>query len=322
MAGAGQLTNTFDRYDAIGEREELSDLISDISPTDTPLTSNIGSAPTGNTFFEWQTDSLAAAAQNHQIDGFDVTTFTAQTATTRLGNYTSISEKDFMVSGTQERMNKAGRSSEVGYLATKAAKELKRDCETNYLANNAAVAGNGTTAREGAGIVAFIKTNTDKSATNGTDPVWTSSPTGARSDGVERADSETILKSVIKKVYDSGGDPTMVMVPSFLKQQASAYAGIAAQRFMAPAGPSTIVGAADLYVSDFGTLSIVPNRFMRAIDMLVIDPMEVRERVFRDFELHELAKTGDAEKRLLVVEKGLQVDNEAAHGIATDLTSA
>ena len=100
MAGAGQLTNVFDSYDVVGMREELSDLIADISPTDTPLMSNIGSAPTGNTYFEWQTDALDAAAQNHQIDGFDVTTYSAVTATGRIGNYTSISEKDFMISGT------------------------------------------------------------------------------------------------------------------------------------------------------------------------------------------------------------------------------
>lgn len=321
MAGAGQLTNVFDRYDAIGVREELSDLIADISPTDTPFTSNIGEESCENTYFEWQTDALDTAAQNHQIDGFDITTYSQVTATSRIGNYTSISEKDFMISGTTEAVNKAGRASEVGYQATKSAKALKRDVETNFTANNAAVAGDGTTARETGGIVAFLKTNTS-AGTNGADPVWTSSPTGARSDGSERTSSETILKNVIKQVYDSGGDPSLIMVGSFQKQEFSAFAGIAAQRFQAPEGPSTIIGAADLYVSDFGTLSIVPNRFMRATDALVLDPEMARKRTLRPYMIEEMAKTGDAEKRMLLVECGLQVDNEAAHGIAADLASA
>lgn len=322
MADAGQLTNVFDSYDAIGIREELSDLISNIAPTDVPFQSNIGSEPTGNTYFEWQTDTLPTAAQNHAIDGFDVTTFTAVTATSRLGNYTSIANRDFMISGTTEATNRAGRGSELAYQATKAAKTLRRDIEVNYTANNAAVAGNGTTERETGGLSAFLKTNTDLSATNGADPVWTSAPTGARSDGVERASSETILKNVIKQVYDSGGDPSMIMVGSYQKQQFSAFAGIAAQRFMAPAAVSTIIGAADLYVSDFGTLSIVPNRFQPPHYAFVLDPSTIRERVLRPFFIKTLAPTGDADKRLLVKESGLQVDNEAANGIAADLASA
>ena len=322
MAGAGQLTNVFDSYDVVGMREELSDLIADISPTDTPLMSNIGSAETSNTYFEWQTDSLDSAAQNHNIDGFDITTYSAVTATARIGNYTSISEKDFMISGTEEAVNKAGRASELGYQATKAAKAIKRDVEMNYTANNAAVAGDGSTARETGGLGAWIKTNTDKSATNGADPVWTSAPTGARSDGVERSITESILKTVIKKTWDSGGDPTFVLVGSYLKQAISAFAGIAAQRFMAPAGQTTIIGAADLYVSDFGTLSIVPSRFTPANVAYVLEPDRIRRRVLRPYAIKEMARTGDAEKRMILCEEGLQVDNEAAHGIAADLTSA
>jgi hypothetical protein len=323
MAGAGQLTNVFDSYDAIGIREELSDLISDISPTDTPFISNIGSEDTGNTYFEWQTDALAAAAENHQIDGFDITTYTAVTATARIGNYTSISQKDFMISGTEEATNKAGRASEIAYQATKKGKELKRDLETNYTANNAAVAGDGTTARETGGLLAWLKTNVDKSATNGVDPVWTSAPTDARSGGEARAFTETILKNVMKTCYDAGAEPSMLMLGSFNKQAASAFAGIAAQRYMADRDtPTTIIGAADVYLSDFGTLQIVTNRFQPASAALFIDPDMARRRILRPYRLQELAKTGDADKFMLTCEEGLQIDNEVGHGIAADLTTS
>lgn len=322
MAGAGQLTNVFDSYDAVGVREELSDLIADISPTDTPFMSNIGSESTGNTFFEWQTDALDTAAENHQIDGFDITTYDAVTATVRLGNYTSILEKDFIISGTEQAVNKAGRQSELAYQATKAAKALKRDQETNLTANNAAVAGNSTTARETGGFAAWLKTNTNKSATNGADPDWGTIPTDARSDGVTQAFTETILKDVMKQTWDEGGEPSILMVGSFNKQAVSSFAGIAEQRYMAPTAPTTIIGAADVYLSDFGELMVVPNRFMPDNYAYFIDPDMARRRVLRPYQIQEMAKTGDAEKRMILIEEGLQVDNEAGHGIAADLTTS
>jgi hypothetical protein len=320
-----QLATTFSTYDAKGIREDLSDLISDISPTETPFQSNIGSESTGNTFFEWQTDSLAAAvATNAQIEGDDLgNTYTALTATTRLGNRAQILRKDFLISRTEQVVRKAGRSDERGYQAAKAAKELKRDWESSLLANNASVAGDDTTAAETGGLVAFIKTNVSSSATNSVDPVWSTEPTGARSDGTTRAFTEPILKSVVKLVWDNGGDPSILMVGSFNKQAVSSFAGIAAQRFMAPgSGQSTIIGAADLYIGDFGELSIVPNRFQRDRDGLIIDPSRARVRVLDGYTLHEMAKTGDGDKFMLTYEAGLQVDNEKAFGLAADLTTS
>lgn len=319
-----QFTTTFSTYDAKGIREDLSDLISDISPVDTPFQSNIGSEGCSNTFFEWQVDSLAAAsATNAQIEGDDLgNTYTAVNATTRIGNYTQILRKDFLISRTEQVVRKAGRSDERGFQAAKAAKELKRDWESSLLANNAAVAGNDTTARETGGLVAFIKTNISSSVTNGVDPVWSTAPTGARSDGTTRAFTETILKTVVKLCWDNGGEPSILMVGSSNKQTVSSFSGIASLRFNAQgAAPTTIIGAADIYVSDFGNLAIVPNRFMRARDALVIDPSRARVRVLDGYQLHEMAKTGDGDKFMLTFEAGLQVDNEKAHGIAADLTS-
>lgn len=320
-----QLATTFSSYDAKGIREDLSDLISDISPTETPFQSNIGSEACSNTFFEWQTDTLASAvATNHQIEGDDLgNTYTALTATTRIGNYTAILRKDFLISRTEQVVRKAGRSDERGYQAAKAAKELKRDWESSLLANNAAVAGNDTTARETGGLVAFIKTNVSSSNTNSVDPVWSTAPTGARSDGVQRAFTETILKAVVKLVWDNGGDPSILMVGSFNKQTVSSFAGIAAQRYMASGeGQSTIIGAADVYVGDFGSLAVVPNRFQRSRDALVIDPSRARVRVLDGYQMHEMAKTGDGDKFMLTYEAGLQVDNEKAFGIAADLSTS
>lgn len=319
-----QLSTTFSTYDAKGIREDLSDLISDISPTDTPFQSNIGSESTGNTFFEWQTDSLASAAANAQIEGDDLgNTYTAVTATTRLGNYVQILRKDFLIARTEQVVRKAGRSDERGYQAAKAAKEMKRDWEKALLDNNAAVAGNDTTARETGGLVAWIKTNIDSSNTNSVDPVWTTVPTGARSDGVQRAFTETILKNVVLQCWEAGGEPSILMVGSFNKQAVSAFAGIAEQRYNAQgAGPSTIIGAADVYVSDFGNLAIVPNRFQRGRDGLVIDPSRARVRVLDGYKMHEMAKTGDGDKFMLTYEAGLQIDNEAAFGLAADLTTS
>lgn len=319
-----QLATTFSSYDAKGIREDLSDLISDISPTETPFQSNIGSQECSNTYFEWQTDALTAASgTNAQIEGDDLgNTYTSITATVRLGNYTQILRKDFLISRTEQVVAKAGRSDERGYQLARKAKELKRDWETSLLANNAAVAGNDTTARETGGLGAWIKTNANTSNTNEVDPVWSTAPTGARSDGTTRAFTETILKNVIKKCWDAGAEPSMIMVGSFNKQALSAFAGIAAQRYMAPGGPSTIIGAADVYVSDFGSLSVVPNRFQPAQYAYVIDPSAARVRVFDGYKVHEMAKTGDGDKYMLTYEAGLQVDNEKAFGICSSLTTS
>jgi hypothetical protein len=319
-----QLATTFSTYDAIGIREDLSELISDISPTQTPFQSNIGSGDTGNTFFEWQTDSLADAAANAQIEGDDLgNTYTAVTATVRLGNYAQILRKDFLISGTEQAVTKAGRSDERGYQAMKAAKEIKRDWEKALLDNNAAVAGDDSTARETGGLVAWIKTNIDSSNTNSVDPVWSTVPTGARSDGVQRAFTETILKSVVSQCWAAGAEPSMLMVGAFNKQAVSGFSGIAEIRKDAPGQEqATIIGAADVYVSDFGNLSVVPNRFQRARDGLVLDPTKARIRVLRPFEIHEMAKTGDGEKFLMTYEAGLQIDNEKGFGLAADLTTS
>lgn len=313
------VANTFTRYSAVGIREDLSNVIYNISPEETPFISNIGRENVKNTYFEWQTDSLAAASDsNAALEGDDISSFTAVSPTSRIGNYTQISTKNVVISGTLEALDKAGRRSELTYQLAKLGSELKRDMESALLANQSPVAGNTTTARRTAGLPAFIKTNTDF-GTGGADTAGIA----ARTDGTQRAFTEDQLKDVIAKVWESGGTPKMLMVGSHNKQVASGFTGIATRFRDVPAGQQAqIVGAADVYVSDFGTVNIVPNRFQRARDAFVVDPQYASMAVLRPIQQMELAKTGDAEKRLMLVEYGLKVNNEAAHGIVADLTTS
>lgn len=317
------VTNTFTRYSAVGIREDLSNVIYNISPEETPFISNIGRENVKNTYFEWQTDSLAAAsASNAALEGDDISSFTAVNPTSRVGNYTQISTKNVVISGTLEALDKAGRRSELTYQLAKLGSELKRDMESALLANQAAVAGNTTTARRTAGLPAWLTTNTN-AGVGGANPTVGSNPTAARTDGTQRAFTEALLKDVVAKVWTAGGTPKMLMVGAFNKQAASAFNGIATKFRDVPAGQQAqIIGAADVYVSDFGTVNIVPNRFQRARDGFIVDPDYASLAVLRPIQQMELAKTGDAEKRLMLVEYGLKVSNEAAHGIVADLTTA
>ena len=314
------VSNTFTTFDAKGIREELSNVIANISPEETPFQSNVGSESISNTFFEWQTDSLAATDTTPVINGDDVASFDATSATSRLGNYTHIRRRTVIVADNLEAVDKAGRDSELAYQLAKRGKELKRDVEATLLANNARVAGNSSTAPETAGLGAWIASN-DSVGTGGAAP--TGDGTDARTDGTQRAFTEAMLKDVMQQTWSAGGNPSILMVGPFNKQAVSAFTGIAAQRYQAPSdAPTTIIGAADVYLSDFGSVTCVPNRFQRDRDAFVLDPEYASVCYLRPIQQVELAKTGDAEKRMVIAEFGLKVMNEAAHGIIADLTTS
>jgi hypothetical protein len=317
------VTNTFTTFDAKGIREDLSNIITNIAPEETPYMSNVGRESISNSLFEWQTDTLATAAANKQLEGDDVTSFDSVTATVRLQNYAQISRKTIVLSATEETVNKAGRRSELAYQIAKRSAELKRDQEFSMLNGAVAAAGNTTTARGTASLQAFIKTNYDMQ-TNGANPSYTTVPTGARSDGNVRTFTETILKNVIQQVWTSGGTPKILMTGPVNKQRVSGFSGIASARYNLNGGdrPATIIGAADIYVSDFGQVQVVPNRFQRERDAFVIDPDYAKVTTLRPYQQVELAKTGDAEKRMLIVEWGHKVLAENAHGIAADLITS
>jgi len=315
---------TYQTYTAIGQREDLSDVIYNISPTDTPFMSSIGKTKATAIYHEWQTDSLAAASlSNAAVEGATASDAT-MSPTTRIGNRTQIFQKTIKVSGTLEAVDKAGRKSEKAYQLAKASAEIKRDIELTLLSNQVASNGNSSTARTLGGLQAWLATNGDF----GTGGSAGASGTTARTGGTNRTFTEDILKTVVKEVYQSGGNPKVLMVNPGHKQTVSAFAGIAAQRFMAPANePTTILAAADVYLSDFGSISVVPNRMMNSTNncdetAFVVDPDMAAVAYLRPFQTNELAKTGDNEMTQLLAELTLEVKNEAAHGIIADITPA
>ena len=318
------VANTFTSFNANSIRESLSDIISNVSPEEVPLQSNIGSENVSNTYFEWQTDTLAATSTTAVIDGDDVSSFDASSATTRVGNYTHILRRTTIVSDNLSAQDLAGRNDELAYQLAKRGKELRRDIEATLTDNNAQVAGNSSTARETAGLGAWIATNDNFSTGGATDGV---SPTGdgsdARTDGTQRVLTEAMVKDAMQKAYTAGGQPSILMVGPHNKTVVSGFAGIAAQRYQAPSdGPTTIIGAADIYLSDFGTLSVTPSRFMRERDAYLLDPEYASVCFLRPIQQVELAKTGDAEKRMVIAEFGLKVLNEQAHAGVFDLATS
>ena len=312
----------FRTYAAVGMREDLSDIIYNIAPTDTPFMSSVGKNKATAVYHEWQTDSLAAAAANAAVEGADASSATLS-PTTRVGNRTQISQKTVAVTGTLQAVDKAGRKSELAYQLSKASSEIKRDMEFTFLNNTVQSNGTaGSTARVLGGLQTWLSTNGDF----GSGGSAGSSGTTARTNGTNRTFTEDILKTVIREVFEAGGSPKILMVTPAHKQTVSAFAGIAAQRYMAPSdAPTTIIGAADIYLSDFGSVSVVPNRFMLSGNAanevaFVLDPEYAAVSYLRPFQTIELAKNGDSDRTQLLVEYTLEVKNEAAHGIAADLS--
>lgn len=307
----------FNTYSAVGNREDLSDFITMVSPTQTPFQSGCSRVSATSTKVEWQTDSLAAASgTNAAVEGDDATA-TASTATARVFNYTQILTKTPQVTGTQRAVDSAGRADELDYQIMKMTKEIKRDFETSLLANNAQVAGNASTARELGGIETWL-------ATNGSFGTGGSAPTGdgtdTRTDGTNRAITEALLKTVIASCYDAGGEPDTIMVGSFNKQAISEFSGNSTRDITATS--KTLVNAVDVYVSDFGRMAIVPNRFQVQESCLVLEMDKFQIADLRPFGRENLAKDGDSDKVQLLMESTLVSLNEEASGILADCTTS
>ena len=323
MASVSKVT-TYDGVNSI--REDLSNVIYDISPTDTPFMSNIGRDTCENTYFEWQTDVLASAdTTNAVIEGADAGN-AEFTATVRVANYTQISRKVISVSNTDNKVNNAGMTSQMAYQKAKAAKELKRDMEAILTSNQAGVAGNNSTARKTAGLPTWLITN---SQANG---ATVSSMSGAGGNGypstawtalstsTDVALTETMLKTAIQQVWTQGGDPKVFMVNAYNKTVASAFAGLAQQRMnYTSAQPMKIIATADIYLGDFGEVSIVPNRFSPGNFAFVLDPEYASVSYLRPFQTFDLAVTGDSTKAEMVVEYGLRIKSEKAHAVIANL---
>jgi hypothetical protein len=307
-------TNTFQTYQAIGNREDLSNVIYNIAPTDTPFMSGIPKGTADSTLHEWQTQDLAAAANNAQIEGDDATA-AAVTPTVRLNNRTQISSKTVIVSGTEiSGMNPAGRKNELAYQISLKGKELKRDMETALTQNTTAVTGNSTTARQLRGLEGWIATNNSLGA-GGAAPNYNTNT--APTDGTQRTFTEALLKDVLQQIFVQGGDPNLITVGPSQKQTFSTFTG-GATRFD-KAEDKSVTAAVDVYISDFGTMKVMPNRFQRARTVFILQTDMWELSVMRPMQTYELAKTGDAEKRQLLTEYTLQASQEKSSGAVRDV---
>ena len=316
-----QPTNTFDSYDAVGIREDLSDIITNISPEETPFMTKSGKTRASNTLHEWQTDSLRASAANAHIEG-DATTAEARSATTRLGNYTQIFKNAVVVPDTDEGLNKAGRAREIAYHVLKIGKEQKLDIEKALFDNNARAAGNSTTARELAGAPAWLTSNTDFGANEGADP--TGDGTDARTDETTTliAFDQDRFDGVMQSIWENGGNPDTVYLSAFQMNKALAFTGNNNQRSAVQAGDERVIKSLAVYVTPWGTVEMLPSRENRSRDVMIIQDDMWEVATLRPTKNIELAKTGDATKRQVVTELTLCAKNEAANGGVFDCTTS
>lgn len=311
------LTNSYTTYSNIGIREDLSDIITNIAPTETPFMSACKKGTADNTLFEWQTDTLASAANNKQLEGDNITSFTAATPTVRLTNRCQISYKTASVSGTNDAVKKAGKKNEMAYQIALRSKELKRDMETALTQNSTLIAGNTTTARQTRGLIGWVITN----ASGGTS--WVAADytnNTAQTDGTQRAFTEALLKTQLQNIFTQGGDPGVLMVGPYNRSVVSTFTGGATRYDKSEDGK--LYASISVYVGDFGELKVVPNRFQRDRDAFILDMDYWALNYLRPFKVQDLAKTGDAENKQVIVEYGLEAKQEKASGAVYDLTTS
>lgn len=317
---------TFQTFTSIGNREDLENIIWDITPTETPFQNRVKKGKAKATFHEWQTDALDAAAANIQVQGDDATTNTA-TPTVRLRNYCQILSKTARVSGTMEAIDRAGRDSEMAYQVSKRMKELKRDLEWALTRNQQSTSGAAAAGASMAGLESWIATNKTSvgTGTAQTTPGYSGGTVLAPTDStVAGSLTEASLKAVIAACWSAGGEPSMLLVGPLTKQKISTgFTGIATRYRDVPSrSQAQVIAGVDLYVSDFGEHQLVPSRFMRDQNVLCLDMNYWRLDQLRPISSHELAKTGDSERRQILMEVTLSSLNEKASGKVADINPA
>ena len=314
-----QPTNTFDSYDAVGIREDLSDVIYNVSPEETPFYTRCSKGSASNTYHEWQTDALRASAVNAHVEGDD-TVAEARSATTRLGNYTQIFKNAVAIPGTDVGLNKAGRAKEMAYQVMKVAKEQKLDIEKALFANQARVVGNSTTGRRLAGLPAWLTTNTNfQSGDSGADP--TGDGTDARTDdGTPTAFSQTKFDAVMQSIWEEGGKPNTVYLSAFQMNVALGFTGNNNQRGQIDATKAQVIKDMVIYRTPWGSVEFMPSRENRSRDVFILQDDMWGVGILRATKNEELAKTGDSEKRQVVTELTLVSKNQKASGGIFDNT--
>ena len=306
-----KVTNAFDTYTATADREDLSNIIYNISPMQTPFMSSIGTRNVKNVVFDWQTESLPTPSGTGQLEGFELSR-AASTATARVSNVCQISYRDATVTGSQDASDAAGKRSEMAHQLAIMAKALKRDMEEALCQAGAKTTGDATTARQTGAFESWITTN-DSRGTGGASTGGGAAPT----DGTQRDLTETLLKDVLELMFASGAEPNLAICGPHNKQVISGFTGRSQARQMVEA--NTVEASVSIYSSDFGELKIVPSNRSRERSLLLVDPEFAKVSYLRSFDTIDIATIGDAETKMIVVEYGLEVSNEAAHGVVADL---
>jgi len=310
-----EINNVFSTFDAQGNREQLSNVIYNISPTSTPFMSSIGKNSIKNVVFNWQTEALPTVNAAGEIEGFRLDGSTsASTPTAKKVNVAMISKRDATVSGSQESSDPAGKRAEMAHQLAIMAKALKRDMETALCQKGAKTTGDSTTARVTGGFESWITSNVSR-GTDGAGAGEGAAPT----DGTQRDLTEALLKTVLQSCFQNGGEPSLAICGPVNKQVISGFTGRTSARQMIDA--NTVEASVSIYASDFGELKIVPSNFSRDRSLLLVDPEYAKVSYLRDFKTVDIATVGDAQTKLLLVEYGLEVGNEAAHGIVADLNT-
>ena len=316
-----QPTNTFDSYDAKGLKEDLEDVIYDVSPEETPFYTACAKVKATNTLHEWQTDTLRSSAVNAHIEGDD-TVAEARTATVRLQNYSQIFKNAVVIAGTEDILDKAGRAKEMAYQVMKIAKEQKLDIEKALFASQARVIGSATAARKLAGAPAWMTTNVNfVSASSGANP--TGDGTDARTDsGAPTAFTQAKFDDVMQDIWSSGGKPDTVYLSSFQMNVGLGFVGNNNQRSAVQAGDEKVIKSLAVYVTPWGTVEFKPTRENRSSDIFIMQDDMWSVGMLRGTKNQALSKTGDNEKRQVVTELTLICRNEKASGGIFDNTTS
>lgn len=320
------VTNTFQTTAAAGNREDLDDIVNRITPEDTPIYSMIGKGTCKSVHPEWETDELAPPAANAQLEG-DEYAFDAIGTPARVGNYTQIFRKSFIISGTQEAVDNAGRNEKIATQKIKKGIEIRKDVELSIVSNSASVAG---ATRVSGGLPSWIETNVSRGslgANGGFNPA--DGLTDSATDGTQRPFDKTAMDAVMQETYQSGGNSRKLVVSPYVKSVFVTFmsdANVAPFRYAASSGAkNTIVATADIYEGPFGKVEIVPDRVMAtsaaaARNAFFIDPEYLEWKWLRPIKQDpDVAKTGDAHKYVMLGEGTLCVKNEAAIGVIADV---
>ena len=316
--------NTRETYGGVQIREDLSNIIYDISPMDTPFVSGAGRGSCSNTLFEWQKDELAAAAANQKKEGDDPASL-AVVEPTKLQNYTQISEKAVQTSGTAEAVDWAGRKSSQAYQLAKRAKEIKRDMELMLTGEDTATVGASGTARKTGALNSWMGDSVaaDSNIIDGSNA--TPAPIAGTGVGTAVTNPSTtdkvltmgMVNQCVEQIWKAGGSPDVLMCRSDLKVKMSALAGSVVADIVTnhdKASPASAVNSVDVIVTDFGTFKIVPNRFCLANQLYLLDFDYWSVDYLRPFQTETLAKTGDSIKQMMIAEYGLRGKNGQASG--------